>query len=207
MGLRNITFTNDEYYHVFNRGVDKRSIFESQKQLYYFFSALKISNTIDKKDIFTDKENELIDIVAYCLLPNHFHLLLKQKVDNGISLFMQKLGTSYVKYFNALNKRSGSLFQGKFKAIHINGDFALPIVSTYINLNYKHHQIDPKKHFVKSSVFEYLNNDDGVCNKNEIQNIIAECGSIDDYKQIIKDFSIAFAENKGVSLNEKDFEF
>jgi putative transposase len=207
MGTRNIIFANDEYYHIFNRGVDKRVIFEDRQQLYYFLSILKISNSIERKNLINTNDNELVDIVAYCLLPNHFHLILKQKVKNGVSLFMQKVGTSYTKYFNSRLERVGSLFQGKFKAKHINGYFALPVVSTYVNLNYKHHQINPKENLVKSSIFEFIDGDDGLCDKNEIQGIIAECGGLDEYKNIVKNFSITFAENKGVSLNEKDFEF
>jgi len=221
MGIRNITFTNGEYYHVFNRGVDKRIIYNTKEQQYFFFNRLKLLNTIDsrkyiankrsryKDKIITGNGEELISIVAYCLLPNHFHLLLKQKVDNGISQFMQRLGTSYTKFFNQQEDRSGSLFQGKFKATHLSDNFSLPILSAYVNLNYKHHQIDPSKNIVKSSLFEYLDEElgDGICDQTEIDNIINEIGSVNDYKQFIKQASITFTENKGKSLSISDFEF
>ena len=221
MGIRNITFTNGEYYHVFNRGVDKRIIYNTKEQQYFFFNRLKLLNTIDsrkyiankrsryKDKIITGNGEELISIVAYCLLPNHFHLLLKQKVDNGISQFMQRLGTSYTKFFNQQEDRSGSLFQGKFKATHLSDNFSLPILSAYVNLNYKHHQIDSTKNLVKSSLFEYFDENfgDGICNQTEIHDIINEIGSINDYKQFIKQASITFTENKGKSLSISDFEF
>lgn len=207
MGQRNITFVNNGYYHIFNRGVDKRVIFKNQEQLDYFFKILQISNSAERKDFKHGKDEKIVDIVAYCLLPNHFHLLLKQKIDNGISIFMQKLGTSYTKFFNVQDDRTGSLFQGKFKANQVVGEFALPIVSTYVNLNYKHHQISIEENFVKSSIFEYLNETAEICNKEEMDNIIQEIGGIYKYKKMIKDFSIAFAQNKGVLLDEKDFEF
>ena len=107
MGIRNITFSNDEYYHVFNRGVDKRVIFNTKEQQYFFFRRLFLLNTTNTSKLIAnqrsrrkDKEiiangDQLVSIVAYCLLPNHFHLSLKQKVDNGISQYMQRLGTSY----------------------------------------------------------------------------------------------------------------
>ena len=141
MGIRSITFANGEYYHVFNRGVDKRIIYNTKEQQYFFFKRLQLLNTTDNRKYIANKRSrykdklivadgdKLVSIVAYCLLPNHFHLLLKQKVDNGISQFMQRLGTSYTKFFNRQEDRSGSLFQGKFKATHLSGDFALPTLS------------------------------------------------------------------------------
>ena len=148
-------------------------------------------------------------IVAYSLLPNHYHLLVKQFVDNGISQFMQRLGTSYTKFFNEQEKRSGALFQGKFKATHLSGDFALPTVSAYINLNHKHHGIDPSKQLVKSSIFEYFGQELGehICDATEVCKIIQESGGLEAYKQYIKQASIAFAENKNVLLDGDSFEF
>ncbi len=221
MGIRNITFTNGEYYHVFNRGVDKRIIFNSKEQQYFFFRRLFLLNTTDNRKSVAnqrskrkDKEiiadgSALVSIVAYCLLPNHFHLLLKQEVDNGISQFMQRLGTSYTKFFNQQENRSGSLFQGKFKATHLSGDFALPSLSAYVNLNYKHHQIDPQNNLVKSSIFEYFDEElgDRICDIDEIQKIINESNGINEYKKIIKKASISFAENKGIILDSQSFEF
>jgi len=221
MGIRNIEFVNGEYYHVFNRGVDKRNIFTTQVQQYFFFNRLKILNSIDNSKRFNNQRNyqpdrnisgqgdRLVSIVAYCLLPNHYHLLLKQNVDNGISKFMQRLGTSYTKYFNENENRSGGLFQGKFKATHLSGDFSLPIVSAYVNLNFKHHKIDPKNQLVKTSLFEYFNEELGVriCDKQEIESILMESDGLNEYKKTIKSASISFANNKDISLSFEDFEF
>ncbi len=221
MGIRKVEFVNNEYYHVFNRGVDKRSIFTSKKQLDFFFKRLHTLNTTDSSKYFSNKRNKfkdqdvmgegdkLVTIVAYCLLPNHYHLLLKQNVDDGISQFMQRLGTSYSKFFNQEESRSGSLFQGKFKATHLSGDYALSTVSSYVNLNFKHHKIDPKNQLVKTSLFEYFNEElgDRICNQIEIDAIIAESGSLVDFKRVIKQASISFADNKNVELSFDDFEF
>ncbi|WPE17544.1 transposase [Candidatus Thioglobus autotrophicus] len=221
MSIRNIEFVNGEYYHVFNRGVDKRSIFSNKSQQAFFFNRLQLLNTTDNTKYFNNQRNkhkdkdingigeQLVSIVAYSLLPNHYHLLLKQEVDNGISQFMQRLGTSYTMFFNQEEKRSGGLFQGKFKATHLSGEYALPTVSAYVNLNHKHHGIDPNNNLVKSSIFEYLDQEMGtsICSPTEIQNIITESGGLTDYKAYIKQASIAFADNKGRSLNVDDFEF
>lgn len=221
MGIRNVTFTNGEYYHVFNRGVDKRIIFNNSEQQNFFFKRLKLLNTTDSRKYIANKRSrykeqeivtdgkELVSIVAYCLLPNHYHLLLKQLADNGISQFMQRLGTSYTMFFNQQEKRSGSLFQGKFKAKYLSGDFALPTLSAYINLNYKHHKIDINKHLVKTSLPEYLDTgfEKGICEQTEINAIIQESDGLDNYKEYIKQASIAFSNNKNIVLSPEDFEF
>ena len=185
---------------------------------------MQVLNTTDSSKFFNNQRNkhkdsgivgdggQLVSIIAYSLLPNHYHLLLKQEVDNGISQFMQKLGTSYTMYFNQQEKRSGSLFQGKFKATHLSGDFALPTVSAYINLNYVHHKIDLNKNLVKSSLYNYLpdvgkacTND--ICNQEEIENIVNETGGLSEYKRFIKNASITFSDKKGNIVNLNDFEF
>ncbi len=221
MGVRKVHFTNNEYYHVFNRGVDKRTIFCSMAQQHFFFNRLHLLNTTDTRKYIANRRSRLKDkvvdagggrlvsIVSYSLLPNHFHLLLRQEVDNGISKYMQRLGTSYTKYFNQLEERSGVLFQGRFKATHLMGDMALPILSAYVNLNHKHHQIDPKKHLVKSSFDEYCggNIDDSICDVDEIDKILDEVGGLSAYKNFAKQCSMTFALNKNTELTPKDFEF
>lgn len=77
----------------------------------------------------------LVEIIAYCLNPNHYHLLLKQTSEKGIEKFMQRIGNGYTKYFNTKNKRTGALFQGKFKSIHVDNNEYLLHLSAYINLN------------------------------------------------------------------------
>ncbi len=199
MTIRKVPLTKGEYYHVFNRGVDKRDIFTNKDELYLFFNRLKRMKRKKGKEVLDDNE-KLVSIIAYCLLPNHFHLLLKQESENGITKFMHRLCNSYVKVFNHSHKRSGSLFQGRFKAKHLTGEDTLNTVSTYVNLNYKHHKINPKKQLVKSSIFEYLDTELGprICDISEIKNI---------YKADIKNTSISFAMNKNISLDLEDFEF
>lgn len=220
MGIRKIPFVNGEYYHVFNRGVDKRPVFITAEQQNFFFRRLIMLNTTDnrrhitnhrsrhKDQLILGEGDKLVNIVAYCLLPNHFHLLMQQQTDGGISQFMQRLGTSYTKFFNKQENRSGSLFQGKFKATHLNGELALPILSAYVNLNYMHHHIDPDTNLVKSSFMEYCREEsESICEPLLIEKILDEVGGLMAYKKFAKQCSITFALNKNSELSEKDFEF
>jgi putative transposase len=86
-----------------------------------------------------EKGEPLVDIGSYCLMPNHFHLLLHQRQEDGISRFMQKLTTAYTMYFNIKNKRTGVLFQGRFKSKHAAEDRYLKYLLSYIHLNPSNH--------------------------------------------------------------------
>jgi putative transposase len=141
---RKTSFAVDEYYHIYNRGTEKRQIFLDQNDKERFVKLLYLSNSqksvvfrdIPQKNFFDfDRGDTLVDIGAYCLMPNHFHLLLREKIENGITLFMLKLGTSYSMYFNTKNKRTGRLFEGTFKATHADSDEYLQYLFAYIHLN------------------------------------------------------------------------
>lgn len=150
MIMRKTVFANNEYYHIYNRGVDKRNIFLDTNDhirflhdLYEFndenpaiqYSRLpkdvgdRVSN-IEKKP-----RKKLVDIICFCQMPNHFHLILKQLVENGIPRFMHKLGTGYTNAFNLKVERTGALFQGTFKSVHIENETYLAHLSRYIHLN------------------------------------------------------------------------
>lgn len=141
---RKFNFAPEEYYHIYNRGTDKRKIFNDQKDYQRFMESLYLFNStervvlrlVPKKDRFIyDREETIVDIGAYCLMPNHFHLLVRAKNDDGVSSFMEKIQTAYSMYFNKKYKRSGSLFEGPFKAQHINRDEYLKYLFSYIHLN------------------------------------------------------------------------
>ncbi|MFM2357528.1 MAG: hypothetical protein RJA61_265 [Candidatus Parcubacteria bacterium] len=138
-----------EFYHLYNRGTDKRIIFGDKQDYDRFVVLLYITNShvsVNVRehlrqgrtlaDFFSiQREETLVDIGAYCLMPNHFHILIKEKNEGGTSLFMQKLLTSYSMYFNRKYERNGSLFQGKFKSEHITQDTHLNYLFSYIHLN------------------------------------------------------------------------
>ena len=117
----------------------------------------------------TDK---LIEIVAYCQNTNHYHLLLKQVVNRGVSKFMHKLSLGYTNYFNKKYNHSGYLFQGRFKSIHIDSNEYLTLLSAYININPKFHKTTYNLNIYPwSSYLDYINQrSDTLCNKEIILN-------------------------------------
>ena len=146
---RTFSFATDEYYHIYNRGTDKRTIFIEPHDYNRFIVLLHLCNNKDPIDIdkllrggrtFPDLidleiKERLVNIGAYCLMPNHFHILVKEINENSISIFMRKLSTAYSMYFNKKYKRSGALFETSFKAKHVNEDRYLKYLFAYINLN------------------------------------------------------------------------
>lgn len=145
---RKFNFAVGEFYHLYSRGVDKRLIFDDDKDRDRFLKLLFICNHSQPvvfrdiiknpsiQDIFDfPADKSLVDIGAYCLMPNHFHILLREKTEGGISFFMKKLLTAYSKYYNTKNKRTGALFEGNFKASHLDDDNYLKYIYTYIHLN------------------------------------------------------------------------
>jgi len=100
-----------------------------------FFNQIKQGRSLLKDGFMLPRDNTLVDIGAYCLMPNHFHLLLHEKVDGGISTFMKKLSTAYSMYFNKRYERTGALFEGRFKAQHADNNEYLKYLFAYIHLN------------------------------------------------------------------------
>jgi len=142
----------EEIFHILNRGVDKRNIFLEDgdyfrfiHNLFEFNDANSISNSghffnqtqsIDLRNRYDKKPREfIIEILAFCLMPNHFHLLVKQKEEGGITKFMRRLSIGYANYFNQKYKRSGTLFEGRYKSILINQDRHFNYLPYYIHLN------------------------------------------------------------------------
>ena len=141
---RKFVFSEGEYYHVYNRGVERRDIFHDDPDRLRFHRMLHIANStnpvvyklIQRSPLDEIKIGErLVAIGAYCLMPNHFHLLLKEITEGGISKFMEKLTTAYSKYYNKKHNHSGVLFQGRFKAEHVDNDEYLKYLFAYIHLN------------------------------------------------------------------------
>jgi putative transposase len=155
-------FVNDQIYHIYNRGVEKRKVFMDDNDYLRFVHDLFEFN--DEQPVLSSnirlcarkpsraqestasqcleigtpnikrKRKLLVDILAFCLMPNHFHILLRQRVDNGVSKFMQKF-LGYTMYFNEKYKRVGPLFQGKFKAVLVENEAHHLHIPNYIHLN------------------------------------------------------------------------
>ena len=166
-------YIKDSYYHIYNRGVEKRKVFKDQQDYKVFLKYLKqsLNTPPDPKSIkqtFTlqgetfkgvprqvkNFHKEII-LLAYCLMPNHFHLLIKQNSSKSIELFMRSISTRYSMYFNKKYQRVGSLFQWPYKAVHIKDEVYLLHLSRYIHLNPIEFTNDLTRAF--SSYSEYLN--------------------------------------------------
>lgn len=153
MPYRTVPFISNQVYHVFNRSIACLPIFIEKSDYrrvlslinYYRFSKpslrfshykrLSAKQKMEFEKSFMVNESSMLEILAYCIMPNHFHFLLKPKVDNAVSDFMRNLQNSYSKYFNTKRKRTGSLFQFMFKAVRMETDQQLLHVSRYIHLN------------------------------------------------------------------------
>src|SRR3989344_2879303 len=147
---RKTPFVENEYYHIYSRGVEKRKIFLNVKDYNRFVALLYIMNQTgsfrmdnflrdnknDLVNIFNEKTDEpLVSILGYCLMPNHFHLILYEHKENGISKFMGKLLTAYSMYFNTKYDRSGPLFTHPFRSEHINNEPQYMYIFSYVHLN------------------------------------------------------------------------
>ena len=166
---RPFSFSLHEFYHLYNRGTEKRIIFMDTDDWEHFLSLLYLCNNknpivfreLPHKDLFNVERGEtLVDIGAYCLMPNHFHILVREKIENGISNFMKKLSTAYSMYFNTKYERTGSLFEGTFKAHHADTDRYLKYLFSYIHLNpVKRIEPDWKTNLRTDSkkIFDYVN--------------------------------------------------
>lgn len=206
---RKVQFVNNEYYHIFNRGVDKRVVFQDDYDFQRFFQSMEEFNVPEpigsiyensfrkNKDQLGNpvaKSDKLVDFVCFCLNPNHYHFILEQLVDRGIEKFMHKLGAGYTHYFNKRNKRSGCLFQGSFKAQYINSNEYLLHASVYVNLNDRVHQLS--NGVAKSSWQEYLGEEKGICQKDSI---IKQFNNMLEYKKFAENQLEFIKENKKLS--------
>ena len=147
MSLRKVGFIKGEYYHLYNRGNSKQKIFHDDEDYLRFISLFFISNTSENFNLYDlnrihnfnvyelEIKNQIVSIGAYCLMPNHFHILITEKVEGGISKFMQKLSTAYAMYYNKKYNHTGGLFEGKFKSVHIEDDIQIKYLFSYIHLN------------------------------------------------------------------------
>jgi len=149
---RKITFTNEYWYHVCNRGIEGRDIFLGKRDYLRFLSLLEYYSSVrapyryshferlssleqEKVLLCLQNQPKRITLAAYCLMPNHFHLLIRQNTDYAISKYIADTTNSYSKYLNTKNERKGPLFQGVFRAVFVETDEQMQHVSRYIHIN------------------------------------------------------------------------
>lgn len=196
MPYRIIPFVNDYFYHIYNRGVEKRTIFENRRDYGRFLKTLnyylltgpkpRFSKFLVNKSFKPELAEKIVEIVAYCLMPNHFHLLIKQLKDGGITEFLSKLSNSYTKYYNTKHTRVGPLLQGEFKAVLIESEEQLMHVSRYIHLNpYVSFLVKDLNFYEWSSYGDYIGKTTGgICNKETVMNLFK---SPQDYEKFVLD--------------------
>jgi putative transposase len=208
---KKVELVNDQYYHIYNRGVEKREIFLDESDYFRFLKSLNDFNQEDP--VFSlywndmkikslgvqppnSKVEKIVDIIAYCLNPNHFHLLLKQRSNHGISEFMKRMGAGYTGYFNHKYKRSGVLFQGSFKSIHVDSNEYLLYLSAYINENsFIHGYVSNSRMWEHSSYLEYIEGREiSLCNKSIILDQFNN--NFKKYEEFSKENSLHLKERK-----------
>ncbi|HLM84442.1 MAG TPA: transposase [Candidatus Bathyarchaeia archaeon] len=220
--MRKTEFASGEYYHIFNRGVDKRKIFQDESDFQRFWQSLILLNDernglmlswrnckrdrpgIDFKTFLQQESGSdrklLVEIISYCLNPNHFHFILKQSKDDGIKKFMHKVGTSYANYFNERYDRTGALFEGRFKSIHIKNDSRLLYLVSYVSCNSEVHGISKASKYKWCSFSEYIGLcKDEVCDKKVI---LDQFRNRKDYMEFVRE-SVRDAKQK--KEDEKSF--
>lgn len=161
------SYVENGYYHIYNRGVEKRRIFEESRDYERFLSYFKLylspvdslrnEDPLLRLSIINSNLSDQIDLLAYCLMPNHFHLLIKQKSKDAMTKLIRQVATGYSMYFNKKYERVGRLFQGVFKACLIDNDEYLLHLSRYIHQNPKDRGI-ALADFPWSSYSAFVNN-------------------------------------------------
>lgn len=215
MGYRYDDLAPGEIYHICTRAVERRNIFLDRADHERVLSLLvhclpqgviqsySVARRL-KEDIGLSQSGEgLVDLLAYCVMDNHLHLLIKENTDGGTSLYMQRVLNSYAKYFNLRYKRSGPLFTGRFKAVLIDDDEQLLHVSRYIHLNpFVAHIIDDPLAYEWSSLGEYVRTatPNNICHTK----LITDLMSNQEYKTFITDeadYARAIADTQHLLLD------
>jgi len=149
----------------------------------------------DRKEKNKSKK-KLVGFVSYCLNPNHYHFILKQLAERGIEKFMHRLGVGYTKYFNKRHERTGSLFQGTFKSVHIKSNPYLFHLSVYVNLNNRVHSLGNLVSKSMSSWDEFTDNFEKKTFCAEKRVILDDFKNGEDYRKFAEDVLPSIKERK-----------
>lgn len=207
MPLRKTVLATGETYHVFNRGVNRQPTFLDKRDYpraidilsfyrftkprlrFSFYNRLPTEEKLGFWKELEEQNQKIVTLFCFCFMPNHFHFLLRQEKENGISKFLANFQNSYTKYINTRHERSGHLFQGQFKAVRIENDSQFLHTSRYIHLNpytsYIVKTVDQLEKYPWSSLPEYIKDDGkGIC---ETKNILSSFSSRKQYLQFVLD--------------------
>jgi len=204
MQYRKEKLENEYFYHIFSRSISKYTVFNDPEDFSRIIEIMNLYRYSDFKHkyskylqldpttqvaILTGLKNEnklLINIVAYCVMSTHIHLILKQLEDNGISHFMAKIFNSYSRYFNVKHKRAGPLWAGRFKSVFVSDDSQLLHLTRYIHLNpTSANLVNKPNEWPYSSYVEYINPDSGIQKLCNFENLFEIEGN--HYKKFVLD--------------------
>ncbi len=201
--FRKDALINGHYYHIFSRSISKFIVFNDQEEYDRFFQLINVyrfrdfnhkyshfacltpNNQAGIMNGFIERDDCLVEIVAYCFMPTHIHLILKQISDGGITKFMAKVLNGYSRYFNTKHKRVGPLWSGRFKSVEVSHDEQMLHLTRYIHLNPVSADLVTKPNdWLYSSYSEYLESTDNrkICKIGEIIDM-----SSMDYSKFVED--------------------
>jgi len=203
MAQRKTILSTGEFYHIFNRALDNQPIFVNKRDCQRFIDVLffyqrnpqiRFSHFMnlplkERGDIFKqiNKNKKLVEISAFVLMPNHFHFLLQQKEENGVSLFLSRVTNSYTRYYNTKYKRKGDLFESVFKAVRVETEEQLIHLSRYIHINPVVSFVIDEKNLISysfSSFSEYLK---GKSSLLDLKPVLNHFKNLQDYKKFVFD--------------------
>ena len=177
MAFQEIEFLPQLYYHIYNRGNNYQPIFIEDKNYKFFLERLR--------SVFQPAQ---VDLLAYCLMPNHFHLLVSPQIESDFSNVMRSFSVSYVKSFNSLYRRAGHLFQGDFQGRWIESDEYLAHVCRYIHLNpVKARLVKGPTEWKYSDYLAWISSTDAVNAVVQLRNNLFS--SAEDYVRFVLDFA------------------
>jgi len=203
--MRKDPLVNGEIYHVFNKSIAEYKIFNNDPEFLRMIDVicyyqrekpdLKFSDFVRTPQVKNNQlpprrwgkrgKNKLLEIIAYCVMPTHLHLVVKQLQENGISTFMSNAQNSYARYFNTKHKRKGPLWEGRFKSVLVETDEYLLHLTRYIHLNpTTAYLVEKPEDWLVSSYREYLLSvgNSRVCKYEDILDIGPK-----DYKEFVED--------------------
>ncbi len=210
---------NGSVYHVYNRSIAKFVIFNSAKEFERMVSLLNLlrfddftysyskyqeltSNSKSKiiREL-NEKDNKLVNIISYCIMPTHLHLVLQQNKDKGVEKFVGKVLNAYTKYFNIKHQRSGPLWQSRFKSVAVEDDEQLLHLTRYTHLNpTSANLVDNPEDWEYSSYREYVNFEEYICDYKDLLTILPK-----QYKKFVehrKDYQKNLATIKNIIIDE-----
>ena len=217
--MRQYLLEKGKIHHIFNKSIAGFKIFNKESDFSRILDAIrffqiyerKISfsnffrTSISNKSNFFDSKRDstkLVEIVAYCIMPTHLHLILEQLAEDGISVFMNNIENSYARYFNLKHKRKGPLWEGPFKNVPVKSDEQLLHLTRYVHLNpVTAHLIDRPEDWAASSYGEYiLDKDSTICKYKHILDIDQKS-----YQSFVRDnitYQRELAKIKGLMLDK-----